>query len=43
MKETTKVNCAWYEKENIPKTSKEKSEYGDILNGLSHNRGLVRT
>jgi hypothetical protein len=26
-----KVKCAWCERENIPKTTKERSDYGDII------------
>jgi RNase P subunit RPR2 len=31
MEETRRVRCAWCEKETIPDTTKEKSQYGDIV------------
>ena len=31
MGETKSVKCPWCEKEDVPKVSKEKSDYGDIL------------
>jgi len=29
--EEEKVKCAWCEKESIPQTTKERSDYGDII------------
>ena len=31
MGETKRVKCPWCEKESVPKVSKEKSEYAEII------------
>jgi len=31
MAETKSVKCPWCEKENVPKVSKEKSDYAEII------------